>query len=405
MNSPNDSQEKTTGPAPVLALGFRPFFLAAAAFGAIAMAWWSWLLASGSSSFELPLTSAMWHAHEMVFGYLLAVIAGFLLTAVGNWTGKKMPTGAGLLGLVALWSAGRVAMAFYGALPSWLVASLVVASPLALLAVVGQRVIAAGSRRNYGVLVILSLFSVLALAAQLGIAGVGRWGFWPPLLGALHLAVVLNLVIGGRIIPLFTRNRTKTPTRSVPWLDRLSLASAALTGALVVVATSVAASPALSYTLAGVAMVAALLNAARMRTWGVGPGLRVPMLAVLHVAYIGLVLGYFALALSTVLPIVNSVTSLHLFTVAGMGLMTVGMVTRVTLGHTGRVIEDDVAVRAVYVLMSLAAVIRLFDYAGQPLVTQLSQVVSGLLFAASLLVACVWAWPRLTAPRPDGKPG
>ena len=405
MSSKGSESGGGLGAAPVLALGFRPFFLVAMAFGAVAISWWVVLIARGQTMFTPSVTSAMWHAHEMIFGYLFAVIMGFLLTAVGNWTGLKMPSGAGLLGMVLLWASGRVAMAFYGALPWWLVALAVTSAPLSLWYVIGRRVVSAGSKRNYGILVILGLFTVLTLAAQLGMAGIGGWGFWPPLYGALHLAVMLNLVIGGRIIPMFTRNRTKVETRTAPVVDRVALVSALLTGVLVVVSSSVRGVEAVRYVLAAVALVAGCAHVARMRHWGVGAGLRVPMLAVLDLAYLGIVAGYFLLAVSTFVPAVNSVTSVHLFTVAGMGLMTVGMMTRVSLGHTGRPMEDDALIRAIYVTMGLAAVVRLLDYFGSPAFMRGCQVLSGVLVAVSLVLCLVWGVPRLTARRADGKPG
>jgi uncharacterized protein involved in response to NO len=218
---------------PLLAKGFRPFFLLAALYATVMVPLWLAILTSKIAP-DSYLPPMIWHAHEMMWGFVSAVIAGFLLTAVGNWTQRETASGAPLAGLAVLWLVGRLAMLFAGALPRGVPALLDLAFLPTLAWVLARPLVAAKNRRNFVMLAIVTTLFAANLVIHLDALG------WLPS-GSAHLATLLSLdlvlllilLIGGRIFPMFTRNRTGVQSiRNVPWLDRLCVA--AMTGLLIV---------------------------------------------------------------------------------------------------------------------------------------------------------------------------
>ena len=388
--------------APVwLAMGFRPFFLAAALFGAGITLFWVHVTTAGGSPGGGHLSPFLWHAHEMLFGYAMAVVAGFLLTAARNWTGRNTAHGYPLLGLVILWLLGRLSMA--GALgDSTLLRALFgVAFPLALAVTVARPILRAKSRRNLIVVAVLAVLTLLALVAHLGDPGWQRGAIY----GALHFIILLHVLIGGRIIPLFTRNRTGNQAiHNRPRLDRLAIAASVL---LALLAVPVAMRPGhpLTPVLAFVALLSGGIQLVRMGSWGTRSALRIPLLAVLHFGYFWIGAGQILLAVSLLTPAIGETVALHALTIGVIGTMTVGMMTRVTLGHTGRPIRDSWSTVAAFSAMALSVVARLAAAVVPASRIPTTWMISGTFFSLALLLYLGLAWRPLTTPRPDGRPG
>jgi uncharacterized protein involved in response to NO len=384
-------------------MGFRPFFLGAALFAIAATGYWLHALASGASPAGGYLRPAWWHAHEMIFGLALAVVAGFLLTAVRNWTGQNTLHGYPLLGALLIWVAGRILSSL--PVPGPVIATVNVAFPAVLALVLGRIIARSGKRRNYGIVVVLAALTAASLLVHLDANGVLTGTARAGLHGAVHLVVLLNVVIGGRVIPMFTRNRTGVETRKVPAIDRAAIAAAAGVAALATGQAALPSSVLIGYLSFGVATLSGILQLVRMRTWGVGAGLRVPMLAVLHGGYAWIGVGHLLLAASILSPALTPTVALHALTIGVIGTMTVGMMARVTLGHTGRPIGATWPLTAAFVAMSLAVVARLAEaFLPAPWVLE-AWILSGALFALAYLLYLVVAVKPLTTPRPDERPG
>lgn len=375
---------------PVLALGFRLFFLLAGLFAVVAMVLWAIVLAGHG-----PALGPLWHGHEMLFGYAGAVIAGFVLTAAANWTKRPTLVRMPLAALALVWVAARIVVALPAA-PDGLKAALCAGFFVFLAIGVGRPIVATGSRRNYGIIAVLCIFAALELLYWFSPAMRAR-----VLDAALLFILVMVALIGGRVIPAFTRNAV-TGLRVRPgglWRDRVAMAALVALGVLALI-------PATPRPLfAAVAALGALAHAARMLGWGGTKTLRRPILWVLQVAYFCLPAGlalwaaqYFGAPIPFWVP-------LHVLAVGALGLMTLGMMTRVSLGHTGRLIVANKATTLAYVLLIAAVVVR----AGGPFLGaanwQTFMVVAAGLWALAFALF-VLAYTRiLVSPRADGKPG
>lgn len=340
----------------LLSYGFRPFFLGAALWAAIALGVWMAMLMSG---FVLPsrFDPLDWHIHAMLFGFVPAAVAGFLLSAIANWTGRPAVSGAPLGLLVGLWLLGRVDALISALWPAWLAIAADLAFPIALTAVVAREIICARNRRNYPmiapVLVIALAQTLMDLGTQGGFAALTGYG-WR--LG-LVVIVILISVVGGRIVPSFTRNwlasrgENRLPRVGGP-LDRVSLGlvHAALLGWVFFPS----ARPCAVALLAGAA-----LNLWRLLRWrGLATGAE-PLLLVLHVGYAWLVLGVAALGLAILDPTFALPAAIHALTVGAIGTMILAVMTRVSRGHTGRALSADRATLVIYALVVLAAAARI----------------------------------------------
>jgi len=371
-------------------LGFRPFFLLAGLFAVAAMLLWTLVLAGSG-----PALGPLWHGHEMLFGYAGAVIAGFALTAAANWTGRPTLTGAPLAAIALVWVAARIAVALPGA-PDGLKAGLCAGFFAFLAAGIGRPILATGNRRNYGIIGMMAVFTVLELVYWLAPSLRER-----VLESALMFILLLVAVIGGRIIPAFTRNAT--PGLQVrpggQWRDWTALASLAVFGVLVLC-------PATRLPVLGaVAAFGALAHALRMWGWGGRTTRRRPILWVLQAAYACLPLGLALLAAQDVGVPIPRWVSLHVLAVGALGLMTLGMMTRVSLGHTGRRIVADKVTTLAYLLLAASVVVR----AAGPFLGasnwRASMLAAAVLWTLAFVLFLVVYAPILFAPRPDGKPG
>lgn len=339
----------------ILAAGFRPFFLAAAIWAAIGIPLW---LAAFAAGLAVPsaLPPLVWHVHEMVFGFAAATVAGFLLTAIPNWTGRLPLQGGPLATLVLLWAAGRIAVLFSAALGGPVAAVADLLFPAAFLYVVAREIVAGRNWRNLpmsAALALLLIGNLLVHLEALGIADTAELG------NRVGVATLLLLValVGGRIIPSFTRNWLTKMRPQVPppaaegGFDRLVLGITGVALAAWTVAPDSAAA-------AVAAFFAGLALAMRLGRWR---GLRTaaePLLLVLHVGYGWLALGLLLLGLDHFVPILPSTAALHALTVGAIGTMTLAVMTRASLGHTGRALSAGRWTVAIYTLITVAAVLR-----------------------------------------------
>jgi uncharacterized protein involved in response to NO len=381
---------------PVLRLGFRPFYLGGALFGALAMLVWLGLLhgiaLAGRSA---SLGGVLWHAHEMIFGFTVAIVAGFLLTAVRAWTSLETPTGAPLALLWLLWLTGRITV-WFGPEP---LAAIVDSAFLPALAIVLLRVLVrARNRHNVFVPVVLGmlgllniLFNVWALQGRADLALRAADA-------AVGLLVTLVTIIAGRVTPMFTANAVPGYTfRRWRAIEALAVPLPLLTFVL----DALGANAWLVCSAAGATAVIHGIRLAGWRSWQVG---RRPILTILHVSYAWVPLGFALLALSAFGLVPHSI-ALHALTVGVLGGAIIAMITRTALGHTGRRLVAGPTEIACYCFVIAAAVLRVF---GPLLATGWSV---GWIDAAGLCWCVAFALyvrkyiPYLTRPRADGKAG
>jgi uncharacterized protein involved in response to NO len=355
----------------ILRAGFRPFFLAAGIWSAVAVLLWLGAL-SGVAALPTAFDPALWHGHEMLFGFLAAVIAGFLLTAIPNWTGRLPLRGPGLALLVGLWALGRAAVGVSALTGPLAAAVLDLTFPAAFCAVVLREILAGRSWRNLpiaGVLAVLFAGNLLTHLEPLGVARSAGLGLR---LGIATVAVLITLV-GGRVVPSFTRNwLAKRGAQRLPrpfgGLDRLAILSSLAAGLAWTLAPAAPASGAL-------ALLAAVLGGVRLAGWLGHRTLAEPLVWVMHLGYAWLVLGWALLGAAILLPGLDPASALHALTAGAMGTMTLAIMTRASLGHSGRPLSAGKGTTLCYGLVGLAALTRILA----PLVPE----AAGLLFELS----------------------
>ena len=365
--------------SPLLALGFRPLYLLAGAYAAAAVPLWA-LQYRG----VLPAAHPLWHAHEMLFGYAFAVIAGFLLTAARNWTGRPTPSGAALGAIAALWLAARLV-----ALYSLQISSLVDAAfAVAVAWGIGYPIVSTRNRNWYFILLVLALgvASVLfQFAARLALQ-VG-----------LDIVLLVIAIMAGRVVPSFTNNAVPgANARRVQWLEYGALGSVILLLLLDVTSLEKAASMA--------ALAAALLHGARVALWAPLATRGRPILWILHASYAWIVV-HLALRGLAGFELVPSILATHALTVGTIGGLTLGMMTRTSRGHTGMPLTTGAAELAAYLFVHAAAVVRVLVPLVVPAAYAVSIAVSAALWSAAFTIFVVRYFPLLSRPRLDGKPG
>jgi len=382
----------------VYTFGFRPFFLLAGLFASLGLLAWvgQWF---GHVTIPAAVSPLIWHGHEMIFGYALAVIAGFLLTASANWLATKPFAGIGLFLLTLLWLAGRVAYWSAAELPVWLVASLDLGFIAALFAVLAPPLIRGRAKRQLpllGLLGLLFLANLLTYLEPLGFPVDPRIG----LILGVDLVAMLIGIMGGRIIPSFTGNALRArgiqaAPRLRPWLERLAAPSLALFVASDVWLEGTAVAGA-------IALLAAGLHALRLSGWQTRHTLNQPILWILHVGYGWLVLALALRGLADLSPVISTTAALHALTAGTIGVMTLGVMSRVALGHTGRALIVSRWTVAAYGLVNLAALIRVFVPLLLPDLHSTAIAASGLLWSGAFLLFSLVYWPILTGPRVTG---
>ncbi|MCW7537894.1 NnrS family protein [Aquabacterium sp. A7-Y] len=374
-------------------LGFRPFYLLASGFAALSIALWG-----AQSAGWLPwayLRGPAWHAHEMLFGFTLAVVVGFLFTAGRNWSGQPTPSGPALMALAALWVAARV----------------LVLTPFGLAAALANLAFVAGSawglaralwagrnRRNYFFVGLLALLGLASLAVHLSQFG---WIGLPPWAGlqlGLDLTLFILAVMGGRVIPMFTNNGVPgASAQRHRWVERVALGS-------VIALTAADLSGLAGWASVSLLVLAALAHAVRLLLWQPWRTWHTPLVWVLHAAYLWIPL-HLALRAAAAAGAVPATLATHALTVGAIGGLVIGMMTRTARGHTARPLRADRWDVAAYVLVLSSALLRV----GLPLAapTRYVEAIAGSAALWSLGFA-LYAWhygPMLLRPRLDGKPG
>jgi uncharacterized protein involved in response to NO len=374
-------------------LGFRPFYLLASLFSAFSVLLWT-LQYSG----YLPsayLRGPVWHGHEMLFGYTIAVIAGFLLTAVRVWTNQPTPSGVQLMALAALWVCGRVLVLT----PLATTAAIVNAAfPAAVAVAIGIPLLRSRNARNYFFVGLLVLMSALILAVNLALQG--RFELSPRLGLQLALDVVLFImvVMGGRVIPMFTNN-------GVPGANatRHAMVEKIALGAVILLfAVDLLQLPPTTVTV--IALLGGLAHGVRLYLWKPWRTLAAPLVWILHAAYAWIV-AHLVLRGMSALDLPAGSYAIHALTVGAIGGLTLGMMTRTARGHTGRPLLADGFELTMFLLIQVAAVVRVFAGIASSGLYMISVQFSGLLWAAAFGLYAVRYWPVLTRPRLDGKPG
>ena len=384
---------------PVLAKGFRPFFLLAALYALVMVPLWLGIL-NGKLAPSSYLEPAAWHAHEMTWGFVVAVIAGFLLTAVGNWTQRETATGAPLAGLALLWLVGRMAMLLSGVLPRGLPAALDLAFLPALGFVLARPLLATNNRRNFVMLAVLAALFATNLVVHLdGLALLPAGSARQANLLGVELIVLLIMIIGGRVIPMFTRNATGVARiRNLPWLDRTCVVAMAF---LLVVGAFAAGSRFSS----GLAGLVGVLAAARAVHWGARHSWRDPLVWVLHIGYGWLVVGLLLRGAAGLLGWPYGSVATHALTVGAIGTLTLGMMARVALGHTGRMLVAPGPMSAAFVAITLAALARVLVPWLAPEHYAVGLFAAGAFWVLAFGVFLVAYGRILCRPRMDGRPG
>ena len=360
-------------------LGFRPFYLLAALYAALGVPLWALQFAGAVGG-----PGMLWHAHEMLFGYAFAVIAGFLLTAVRAWTARATPAGAPLAAIAAIWIAARLA----GLLSPAAGAALDALFAAAVAWGIGRPLVASGNRRNW---------FFIALVLALGGASVAF--LWLPRAGlvvALDVVLFIMAVMGGRVIPAFTNNAIPgAGARRMAWLEYGALGSVLLLLVCDVLALQRAAG--------AVALAAALLHAARLALWSPWKTRSRPILWILHASYAWIAV-HLALRGLAAFDLAPAGGATHALTVGAIGGLTRGMMTRTARGHTGRPLTVGRLELAAYVLVHLAALMRVLAPLLPPAYIELVVASAAAWCAAFALYVVVYA-PILTRPRLDGQPG
>ena len=346
-----------SGPV-ILSAGFRPFFLGASIWAALSIPLWLGAYATGLvvPTRLAPLT---WHAHEMVFGFAAAAVAGFLLTAIPNWTGRMPLQGGPLATLVLLWAIGRFGVMLSAKIGAPAAAVADLSFPALFLMVVAREIIAGKNWRNLPMLGALSLLLVgnlLVHLEALGLAGTAELG---DRLGLVTLLMLISLV-GGRIIPSFTHNwlakaRPRVPP-PVP-VGQFDLAALIVTGLALLVWAMMPDAAVTPWA----AFAAGIAVALRLSRWRGLHTVREPLLLILHVGYGWLALGLLLLGLNGLTEMLPATAALHALTVGAVGTMTLAVMTRVSLGHTRRPLTAGPATRVIYALIMVAAVLRIFS--------------------------------------------
>ncbi|MBN9166248.1 MAG: hypothetical protein BGO98_05255 [Myxococcales bacterium 68-20] len=400
INGAPSQSSSSGGRFSLFAKGFRPFFLLASVFGALMVP--LWLLAlEGVIQPASRFSPMYWHAHEMVFGFTVAVIAGFLLTAVGNWTQRETAVGTPLALLGVLWIAGRVAMSMASLLPPLVPVIVDLAFLPALAVVLARPLVATRNRRNFVMLAVLAALFAANLMTHLDTLGVAPGWQRRGALVAVDVVVLLMLIIAGRVVPMFTRNATgRDGIRSIPALEALTIGLMALLTAMDAFG-GLALDRAIFAVLAGLAGVVAVARAFR---WGTQHVLRQPLLWILHVGYAWIPLGLLLRAAGEATGGVYSSMATHALTAGAIGALTLGMMARVALGHTGRPLAVGTPMVAAFAAMTLAAAIRV----AAPLLPEqylASLVFAGVLWSASFVVYAIVYAPILVTPRADGRAG
>lgn len=395
-HSPDSTAQYKPGTGRSLfALAFRPFFLAAGAAAVGLMLLWLWML-HGAVDMPTYLSASLWHAHEMIFGFLAAVIVGFLLTAVRTWTGLPGLSGWPLALLALLWLLGRLLLASAPLQLYPLVALIDLAFVPVAAVILGISVIKVKQWRNAIFLPILTLFFIANLLVHLQALGLTSTASLGLSMG-LWLVLLLIIILGGRVLPMFTSNGLG----GVKVSDNRLVNIGSIVSFILLAISDLLQAEAL---LPWLALVCVVFHGLRLLGWRCFLTWRTPLLWVLHIGYAWLIAGFILVALQEMLALPRTVP-MHAFAVGTIGNFVIGMMSRVALGHTGRTLQAARIMTLAYVAVNLAAFVRVI----LPLLLPLDQatliLVAGLLWILGYGIFIIVYLPILGRPRVDGKPG
>ena len=383
---------------PLLRLGFRPFYLGAALFAMLAVPLWM-ALYLGQVALPLAVAPLLWHAHEMVFGFAVAVIVGFLLTAGKAWTGLATPRGPALGALVALWAAARLAAVFG---PYALYALLDLALLPLVAALLARLLLRARSHRNLPLAGILGLLALANAGFHAAASGLLSLSPLAMLHAGLALVVMVECVIAGRVVPAFTMGAMPGLRLAPrPALERASLAATALALLLWVAAP---AGPVLGSATGGALALAAMLHALRQWQWRPLLTRGRPILWILHAGHAWIALGLALLALAQ-FGVLGPSAGVHALAVGATGGLVIGMVTRTARGHTGRPLKASAPEVLAYALVMAAAVLRVLAPLAAPAWLQPLLVAAALAWCAAFAIYLAVFVPWLSSTWLDGKDG
>ncbi|MDH3274679.1 MAG: NnrS family protein [Gammaproteobacteria bacterium] len=383
----------------LLALGFRPFYLLAAVFAIVAIPAWLVSYAGGDLAGNY-LQGIAWHSHEMIFGFAAAVIAGFLLTAVRNWTGRPTPTGALLGGLVTLWLLARVLMLTGPANAAALIDILFLP---ALAIAIAIPIWAGRNVRNYKVLAVLGVLTLANVGYHLASSGSLPIGFGRvSMTAALDVISILIAIVGGRVVPAFIGNAVEEARpRHIKSVEIVSVGALIVILVAGVVKAWIAVAP-IAFLI--ILVVAAVGQGVRLLLWQPFRARGNPLLWMLPVAYAWLPvsLALRALELQSIVP---SGTAIHALTIGAIASLMMAMMMRSALGHSGRPLVAGLAEVGAFVLLQLSAIVRILAASIAPGAYREAMIVSGVLWTLAFAVFLWRYWPVLTRPRIDGRPG
>ena len=382
-----------------LRLAFRPFFLLGALFSMLSISLWG-AVVTGNLEISLYGGGLWWHVHEMLFGFVCAIAVGFLLTAVQTWTGIAGIKGTPLLLLVGLWLLGRVLMFFSAVLPGWTIALVdVLFLPIAA-AVLAAPIVKVRQWRNIVFLPVLLLMTAANCLMHWAVLGADP-GLQLLAGNAMVLLVTLLMtIVAGRVVPMFTANGTKTErVPPLPWVENACIPVMALALLAGVIQQNLP-----TELVAAIFLLAASVHGLRVLRWRLWVTLRTPLVWSLHLSYWSIPLGLLLFGLSQVSAGVSQTQAIHTLTVGGMGMMILAMISRVSLGHTGREIVVGRVMTGAFLAMYTAFLVRVF---GVYLLSSYSQLL--------IIAVCLWLvaygcfvvlyLPVLGRSRIDGRPG
>lgn len=385
----------------LFALGFRSLFFMAGLGGlGLILAWLLFqhhgVIFSGLSYY----TPNLWHAHEMVFGYTMAVIGGFLLTAIGNWTRRPTSTPVTLAALTFIWLSGRL-VAFIPGLPGWLIACVDVLYLIMLVVMIAIPLIQAGNKRNYFMIGLVGLFAFINISVHVAILS-GEYTWARALTNfVLFWVLLLIIIMAGRVFPMFSQNGV--PERYVA--KRYQVIELLIPPMMIAWIFSLSLAPQVSWLWGGLTIINIILHSIRLFGWYNRQIWLKPLVWVLHLGYAMLIIGFIMMFAMIFKPGIYYL-ALHMLTIGCLGIITVGMMTRVSYGHSGRNLHSPPKVLApIFILLVLSVLVRsvlpLFGIIGH----FNGMLMSGGLWALAFLLFTVRYIPVWFKPRADGQPG
>jgi len=385
----------------IFRLAFRPLFLGGTLYAVIAIGCWIffWLQPFDWTPYG---GHTWWHGHEMLFGFGTAIVAGFLLTAVANWTGIPGLRGKPLALLSIIWLLGRLLLAFDFGLPDWLIASVDIAYMLFVTIAMAYPVIKVKQWQNLMFIPILLAFTLLNAISHWAISSNEYQLAVQCLHATIMLFTLLIAVLGGRVIPAFTANTTDCQRLTpIKWLEVISIVSILIM--IVIFFYGITRIPPI--VLFMISTIAAIVNFIRFSRWGIQHSFAVPLLWSLHLAYLFIPIGFTMLALQSIGLMSNTSAALHSFTVGSIGGMILAMISRVSLGHTGRPLQINALITLAYVAILIAALVRVVIPVWLPEFYTIGIAASGVLWIFAFSIYVYFYGPMLLKSRIDGHPG